>query len=229
MGRHARITPDWTIRIDTTAWLDQRTGGPDPDLTGDLHTWAATHTNTGEANPGQPEPHRLGAEPPVGVRNWPAVARAWCAARGHETPEPDFLAHTGTRLDADLWILRAAVGSSRYRIAVIGINQDPPVVHAEVPLLDPWDWFDADSVDICCPGGHGWTWRTGRELVTANTGTFTTLTVVFGANLDAPYAPCPACTAHQLGQSATSCGCDGTPWIVCPVCGKRCDVELPAH
>ena len=22
---------------------------------------------------------------------------------------------------------------------------------------------------------------------------------------------------------------DGTPWIVCPVCGRRCDVELPTR
>jgi hypothetical protein len=223
MGRHARINPDGTIGIDTTAWLDQRTGGPDADLTSDLHAWATTSTGTGE--PGTPAGPGQAAVP----RAWPAVARAWCAARGFQTPEPDFLAHTGTRLDADVWILRATVDSSRYRIAIIGLNQDPPVVHAEVPGLDPWEWFDADSVDIACPAGHGWTWRTGRELITGDTGTFTTLTAVFGTGLDAPYSPCGTCTAYTLGHRTTPCGCGGTPWIVCPICGNRCDVELPAR
>ena len=57
----------------------------------------------------------------------------------------------------------------------------------------------------------------------------TTLTVVFGANLDAPFTTCPTCTSHQLGQRAEPCGCDGAPWIVCPTCGGRCDVELPTY
>jgi hypothetical protein len=219
MGIHARIEPGGYVTIDTPAWLEQRTGGPDPDLTRDLHAWAATHTDTGEPT----APDRLAL-----VRNWPATARAWCTARGHETPEPDLIAHTETRLDADAWILRVTTDGG-YKVAVVGINHDAPTVYAEVPYMDPWEWFDADSVDLCCPCGHGWTWRTGRELVAADDGTFTTLTVVFGPNLDAPFSPCPNCTAHHLGQRATPCGCDGTPWIICPTCGHRCDVELPAH
>jgi hypothetical protein len=219
MGRHARIEPGGYIAIDHAAWLEQRTGGPDPDLTGDLTAWATHHTDTGE--PVAPDHAPL-------ARDWPTVARAWCTARGHETPEPDFLAHVGTRLDADVWVLRATT-TGRFTIAVVGIDHDPPTVYAEVPHLDPWEWFDADSVDICCPGGHGWTWRTGRELVTGDEGAFTTLTVVFGPTLDSPFTPCPDCTAHRLGQRAAPCGCDGTPWIVCPTCGTRCDVELPTH
>lgn len=209
MGEHAWIEPDGRVRIHTPAWLEQRTGGLDPEFTRDLHTWAATRTGTGP-------------------RDWPALARAWCTARELATPEPDFLTHTGTRLDADLWILRATSGH-RYRIAVIGLNQDPPVVHAEIPHLDPGDWFDADSVDIGCPAGHGWVWRTGRELLVIADGTFATLTTVFGPNLDAPFTTCRDCTAHHLGQRTTPCGCDGTPWIICPICGNRCDIDLPIH
>lgn len=219
MGTHARIEPGGHVSIDTTAWLEQRTGGPDPDLTADLHTWAATHTDTGQPSTARPDTLAV-------PRNWPAVTRAWCTDRGHDTPEPDFLAHTDTRLDTDLWILRATVGR-QYRIAVIGLGWNIPVVHAETPHLDPWEWFDADSVDISCPSGHGWTWRTGRELITAD-GTFTTLTVVFGPDLDAPFTPCPHCTAHQKGLRRLPCGCDG-PWIICPACGSRCDVELPTR
>ena len=58
---------------------------------------------------------------------------------------------------------------------------------------------------------------------------FTTLTVVFGPNLDAPFTPCPTCIASAAGQRSEPCGCDGAPWIVCPVCGHRCDVDLPTR
>lgn len=222
MGIHARIEPGGHISINHTAWIDHRTGGPDPDLTTDLHTWATTHPNpsTGVGvGPGD-EPEQ------TPDRDWPALARAWCTTRGYEIPEPDLIAHPKSRLDASIWVLRAT--AARYPIAVIGLNDDPPVVHAEVPHLDPWYWFDADSVDIGCPSGHGWTWRTGREMVTAD-GDFTTLTVVFGPDLDAPFTPCPACAAHAHGDRRIPCGCDGTPWIRCPTCGARCDVELPTR
>jgi hypothetical protein len=222
MGTNARIEPGGYVTIDVAAWLEQRTGGPDEDLTLDLHAWAANHDDTGEPT------DEAGSDPDQSPprRDWVTAARTWCHHRGHQLPEPDLIAHIETRLDAEVWILRATIGD-RYQVAVVGINHDPPTVYAEA-CTDPWDWFDADSVDIICPGGHGWTWRTGRELVTAN-GSFTTLTVVFGANLDAPFTTCPTCTSHQLGQRAEPCGCDGAPWIVCPTCGGRCDVELPTY
>jgi hypothetical protein len=113
-------------------------------------------------------------------------------------------------------------------VAVVLRNDDPPVVHTDTS--ETAGWYDADTVDIVCPGGgHGWTWRSGRELLDAATGSFTTLTVVFGANLDAPFTPCPDCRAHQAGRRRDPCGCDGSSWILCPICGRRCDVELPQH
>ena len=87
---------------------------------------------------------------------------------------------------------------------MVGINHDEPIVYADT-CTDSWDWYDADSIDISCPGGHGWTWRTGRELVTAD-GSFTTLTVVFGPDLDAPFTPCPHCAAHAARQRSEPCG-----------------------
>ena len=110
---------------------------------------------------------------------------------------------------------------------MIGIDHDPPTVYADT-CTDPGDWFDADTVNIHCPTGHGWAWRTGRELVTAD-GSFTTLTAVFGPDPHAPFTPCPDCTAHQHDRRTTRCGCDRTPWIICPTCGRRCDVELPTY
>jgi hypothetical protein len=218
MSKNARIEPGGYVTIDVAAWLEHRTGGPDADLTTDLHAWAATHDDHGEPLRGS------GQAPPR--QDWSAAARTWCQQRGHELPDPDLIAHVETRLEAEVWILRATVGD-RYRIAVVGINNDPPTVYSD-SCTDSWDWFDADSVVIRCPGGHGWKWGTGREILTSS-GKSTTLTGVFGTNLDAPFTTCPECTAHHLGQRSTPCGCDGTPWIICPTCGRRCDVELPTH
>jgi hypothetical protein len=218
MGKHARIEPDGHVRIDVAAWLARRTGGPDEDVTADLRQWAATHDDNGEPVPDADQANLR--------RDWLSAVRTWCQHRRHDLAEVDRILHRGTRLDADVWILRATVRRS-YRIAVVGINNDPPTVYSD-SCTDSGDWFEADTVDISCPNGHGWTWRTGRELVTAN-GKFSTLTMIFGTNLDAPFSTCPTCTAHQLGQRDQPCGCDGTPWIICPVCGQRCDVELPTH
>jgi hypothetical protein len=46
--------------------------------------------------------------------------------------------------------------------------------------------------------------------------------VVHGAEL-----PCRVCAAYDTGRRSAPCGCDGTPWIVCPTYRQRCDVELP--
>jgi hypothetical protein len=209
MGNHARIESG-RISIDTLAWLEQRTAGTIDHLTDDLHTWA-TQTRTSIPGP----------------QHWLELTLGWRRHRGFTGPDPGdpgVIAHTGTRLDADLWIARSITPHDG-PIAVIRINDDPPVVHTD-HVTDSGDWYDADTVDIGCPNGHGWTWRTGRELLDAD-GSFTTLTVVFGPNLDAPFSTCPTCQAHQLGQRTEPCGCDGTPWIICPTCGQRCDVELP--
>ena len=212
MSRHARIEPGGYVVIDVDAWLDQRTGGPVDELTTDLLRWAATHPKGSQRAPTD--------------RDWAATAREWMAGRGFEVADHDLIAHVETRLDATVWILRGS-RPGYGPVAVVGVNNEPPSVCADV-CTDSWDWFDADSVDIACPGGHGWTWRTGRELLTAD-GSFTTLTAVFGPGLDAPFTPCPHCAAHAAGQGPEPCGCDGAPWIVCPACGRRCDVHLPTR
>jgi hypothetical protein len=214
MGTHARIDAGW-IAIDARAWLDQRTGGPILDLTAALRAaWAARARFT---NPQPPD--------------WTDLVPRWLTDHRYPSPDPadpdglQVITHAGTRLDADLWIARATT-PNHGPIAVVLINDDPPGVYADT-AGDLADWYDADTVDIVCPNGHGWTWRTGRELITADRGAFTTVTVVFGTDLDAPFRPCPHCQAHRLGGRPDPCGCDGTPWIICPTCGARCDVELP--
>jgi len=203
MGKNAWIRPGAYITINTAAWLEQRTRGPDENLTEDLHAWAARTSTQGR-------------------RRWREAAYAWCCTRGYDLNDSSRITHTGTRLEASIWILRATVGA-RYRIAVVGLNHDAPTVYADT-CHDPWDWFDADSIDIICPSGHGWTWGTGRELRTRR-GNRTTLTLVFGPDLGAPFTPCPRCSSHRVG----TCGCDGAPWILCPICGRRCDVDLAAR
>jgi len=212
MGAHAHIEIGRVV-IDTAAWLEQRTAGPVADLTQDLLTWATRTRQT---------------EPQPGRWPWIDVVSAWRTARGFVSPDltdPDdraVIRLAGTRLDADLWIARMLT-PGHGKVAVVLRDDDPPTVLTDT--AETADWYDADTVDIFCPARHGWTWRSGRELIDA-AGRPTTLTVVFGANLDAPFTPCPGCLDHQGGRREQPCGCDGTSWIVCPICGRRCDVDL---
>jgi hypothetical protein len=227
MGTHARIENGF-ISIDTTAWLDQRTGGRLDDLTGDLHRWAASRHRDTSSDPSGAS--TTSGPPRLDRGAWQQTVRDWCTARGHTSPDPTdplagpiFIAHEMTRLDRDLWLARA-VTPDGWGLAVVQVEDDAPGVYAD-DTRELADWFDSDTVQIFCPAGHGWWWRTGRELLTAD-GSFTTLTVVFGANLDAPFSRCRDCTDYDLGRCSVPCGCDGTPWIICPTCGQRCDVEL---
>jgi hypothetical protein len=213
MGTHARIENGY-ISIDTTAWLEQRTAGQVTELTDDLRSWGA-RTLTWDRS----------------LRGWVDLVPLWRLARGYVSPDPAdpgdpaILAHAGTRLDAEVWIARMLT-PSHGRVAVVRRDDDPPVVFTDTS--ETADWYDADTVQISCPNGHGWWWRTGRELLTAE-GSFTTLTMVWGANLDAPFSRCRVCNAYDTGRRSAPCGCDGTPWIICPTCDQRCDVELPAR
>src|SRR4051794_17432441 len=134
MGRHARIENGY-ISIDTTAWLEQRTAGPLEDLTRDLHRWAAR------------------SDDGSGRRDWPRITLAWCAARGHTSPDPRdplagpmVIAHIGTRLAREVWLARALT-PDRFPIVVVQFNEDTPVVYCDA-VTDSGDWFDADTVEI---------------------------------------------------------------------------------
>lgn len=201
------IHPGGYVTVDVHAWLDQRTGGPIDELSTALRDWAPRSDAATDL-----------------LEN----ARTWMTATGFEPVSvehsvTDVIAHVETRLDAEVRILRGN-HPEWGTVAVIGINNDPPTAYAD-SCIDSGDWYDADSVDITCPGGHGWTWRTDRELLTAD-GTFATLTEVFGPSLDAPFKPCPHCRAYIGGHRSKPCGCDGIPWIICPTCGRRCDLRL---
>lgn len=205
-----RLTPAGSPIIHTAAWLAHRTRGVHQALTEDLHRWGRRHRPSTR---------------PDDVRTTPAWAdltRAWCTERRHTITPTGLIVHQRTRLDADVWILPATTPDDR-RIAVVGINHHPPTVYAD-GCPDPWAWRDADSLIITCPAGHTWTWRTGRELLTA-TGKATTLTAVFGPRLDAPFTPCTNCAARDDGRAG--CSCDRNTWIVCPTCGLVCTLTLP--
>lgn len=171
---------------------------------------------------------------------WQQLSRAWCTAHGYHglgsaDPGPDPAApfawpmtihHEGTRLDADLWLGRA---QHPYWGPFVVVQQDagPPTVYAD-HAREAADWDDTDSVDITCPHGHGWTWHTDTELIDAG-GNCTTLAAVFGPHPDAPFTPCPDCTAFRQRRRRDPCRCDGSSWIRCPLCGSRCDAHLPTH
>lgn len=217
MGDHVRIEPDGRITIDAAAWIAHRTYRIHHDLTADLRSWARQHAHLIDPD------ETLGTNGSLSPR-WPTVTQAWCDARGHRINELGMIRHAGTRLDANLWLLLAST-TDHGEITIVGTDHGFPTVHADA-CTDSWQWYDADSVVIACPGGHTWTWRSGREVLT-DAGRPTTLTTVFGPNLDAPFSPCPTCTQFHLGASETPCGCDRSPWIVCPVCGQHCDLHLP--
>lgn len=237
MGRYAHIENRY-IRIDTPAWLAQRTGGTVAELTYDLLTWA-TAGRSDRRGLGDPAP-RFSPGGPQGVGEpsafpsgwWVDAVQAWCRHRRHTSADvrdpgavPLQISHVGTRLDTEIWIARS-VDPDCGPIAVVQVNEEPPVVYAD-DVTDSADWYDADTVDIVCPNGHGWTWRTGRELIDAQ-GRFASLSVVFGPDLDAPFTRCPTCLPRN-GRRPNPCGCDRRSWILCPLCGSRCDVELTEH
>jgi hypothetical protein len=234
MGDYARITPTGGVLIDTRAWLAARTGGVQADLTDQLHTWARHHLHEVSTSTGRPhvaEVADLASSTATPRTGWPVLARTWCEHAGHQVGEPGLIVHQRTRLDTGVWVLPATTndgdGEGGGRVAVIGTGDHPPVVYVDT-TTDPWAWCDADAVTITCPAGHWWVWRSGRELLTA-AGRPATLTGVFGTNLEAPFSSCPTCSEHRLGRRAAPCRCDGTPWIVCPVCGQRCRLSPPVR
>jgi hypothetical protein len=198
---NVRIEPGGCVLIDVNAWVSLRTAGIEPTLTAELHEWAG---------------HR--------AENWSEAAQGWSQDQGYDLREPDVITHGATRLDASAWVLLATAGDGR-RLAVVGIDHDPPTIYLDT-TLDPWWWYDADSVVITCLARHSWTWRSGREVLTVE-GRPATLTTVFGPSLDAPFTICPDCTAFHLGSRQVPCDCDRSPWILCPTCGQRCSVDLP--
>lgn len=208
------------IRIDPAAWVRRRVRQAAPDLTEDLIAWAQTPRPT-DVNRRIPGMSLCGQRP----HDWRLLARAWCAVRGYRLAHPGLIKHRATRLHDPVWILRATTATG-IPVVVLGRNNEAQAPTVWYDAADVWDWLDADTVIITCSGGHQWMWRTGRELITA-TGRVTTLAVEWGPDLDAPFSECRRCAADRTGTAPDVCDCGGTPWIVCPRCGRRCGLDLP--
>jgi hypothetical protein len=135
MGEHATLDAYAYVRIDTDAWIEQRTGGADTGLTTALQEWGGQYPFTAYPHPG-----------------WDTRAHLWCQARGYATAEGGVIMHTDTWLDRDVWILLADGGEAG-ALAIVGGGRDAPTVYVDA-TTDSGYWFDASTVDLFCPGGH---------------------------------------------------------------------------
>lgn len=140
--RNVRIEPYGHLVIDAAVWVGLRAGGTEPTLTTDLHAWASQHGDDILDNRSDPAGSRSDLD-------WTDIATAWCQDRGHQLRDPGVITHAGTRLDAPVWVLLADTADGR-RLAVVGINHDPPAVYLDT-TGDPGWWYDANSVVIACP------------------------------------------------------------------------------
>ena len=207
MGEHVTIEYGHQVRIDTGGWVAQRVGDALTDLTAALHDWGRLDQLS------------------TSSFDWITRAALWCAARGYDTAEGGPILHDHYLLSAPVTIL-LAVAADRTPIAIVSLDDQPPTVYRDL-TTDESCWYQVDSLDIVCGGcGRRWRW-TGTDLLDTD-GTATTVAAVFGDTPYTPFTPCPDCAADDNTLSGTPCP---TPWadpILCPHCGSRCDLELPA-
>jgi hypothetical protein len=205
MGEHVSIEQQHVVRIDVAGWIAQRTGSEHPDLTAALRDWGHAEELT----------HQLGMD-------WMSWAQVWCAAREYPIEAGSTVHHDHPWLSRPVSAARAWT-EGYGAIAIVSVDGHAPRVYADI-TTDDGSWYQVDTLDIVCPGGHTWTWH-GNNLTTPH-GASTTVAEVFGDAPHTPFTPCPGCLAYDGGDTDTPCPCPGTDRIVCPHCGGRCDLRL---
>jgi len=206
MGEHVSIEHGHLVRIDIAGWIAQRTGTEHTDLTAALRDW-------GRAD-------QLTAHPRM---DWTSRAELWCAAREYLIPEGFPAHHDHAWLSAGVDVLPTQTGDYG-AVVIVSVDGDAPTVYADVTTDDGY-WYQVDTLDIVCPCGRRWSWQ-DNQLTTPH-GQSSTVAAVFGEHPHAPFTPCPGCQAYDAGETHTPCPCPGTDIIVCPHCGRRCDLHLP--
>lgn len=193
--------------IDTDAWVRQRTGEPVPELTDALGEFLA-HPVFADYHPRIDTTARM---------------QLWCAARGWTTGEETTVCHDHSCLREPVSIV-LATDPDRAAYALVQVGTDTPQVLADL-TTDEGYWYQVESVDIVCAGGHRWTWTDHTSLLD-QTGHFLRLADLFGCHRGAPYAECRDCLAYDDGGRDEPCLCDNRYTIYCPTCGQRCRLEL---
>lgn len=206
MSEHVTIEYGHHVRVDAHGWVAQRIGDELPELTEALHDWGRLEHLTDTS---------LG---------WIARAQLWCQARGYEISESGPTVHDHPLLSAPLAFL-LAVDGEHGTIVIVSVDDAPPTVYRDI-TTDEGYWYQVDSLDIVCGCGRRWTW-TGNELLTED-GEATTVTAVFGDRPHTPFTPCPDCAAEDGNPAGPPCPSPGVAAILCPHCGQRCDLDLPA-
>ena len=206
-----RITPGGRVVIDTGAWIARRIRAPRPDLVADLRAWVESFDPPDDGDT---------------VMDWTSVTQAWCAARGHDVREPGLIVHEQTRLDARLWVLLldAADGS---QVAVVGINDNQP---ACTPTARRSRGYGATPTASSSPARAGTPGPGARAANSSPRPGGPPLSPWCSGPTWTPRSP-PTQPAPRTTTSASTipCECNGSPWIVCPLCGQRCDSACPTH
>ncbi len=205
MAEHVTVEHGGHIRIDTRGWLAQRVGAEHTELTAALGDWGHLDQATGYPS-----------------RDWMTRAELWCTAREYLVSEGFPVTHDHPWLSREVSILLASAGEIG-PIAIVSIDGSRPTIYADI-TTDEGYWYQVDSVDIVCAGGHRWTWH-GRDLVGTD-GHTSTVTQMFGDHPGSPFTPCPECLAYDNDETDTPCPNPGADVIICPDCGRRCDLTL---
>lgn len=208
MTRDAVTLYDSYYLIDTSAWLEQRTGDRHGELSAHLRTFTGCDV--------------FDQYPPA--MDIAARMQLWCAATGLMVGDGAVIAHDSQVLTTPVTVVLAATGGSRPdALALVSVDGGSPQVYADI-TTDEGYWRDTTTIEIACTGGRSWTWDGGAYLRTAD-GTEQRITTVFGLGVPV-IRSCRDCAAFDEGATETMCPCPGAV-IYCPDCGDRARVRLP--
>jgi len=202
--------------IDTSAWLDQRTGAHQPEYSSLLQDFVRCDVFD-DYRPTMDTAARM---------------QLWCAAHGLQLGDGATIEHDDPCLTKPVTIVLAATTAfPRQSLALVSIDSGTPQVYADV-TTDEGYWRYVATVEITCPAGHRWSWDGGGRpmwYVDRPDGpvpTPTTLHAMFGDLPHAPYARCRDCAAFDDGHTDAMCPCSGTA-IYCPICQQPSQAALP--
>jgi hypothetical protein len=106
----------------------------------------------------------------------------------------------------------------------VQVSDGAPRVYRDVTTDDGY-WLQVEPVDIVCPVGHRWTWLDHTSLLDA-AGGYVPFGDLFGRRPGAPYAECRTCLGYDDGERDEPCPCESRWTIYCPICDRRCRLEL---